>query len=422
MEDSLRSRPYGTQEPARTGRQGGSEVAEVISSRARTIEPSVTLSLNTRANELKERGEDVVGLTAGEPDFDTPEHIKKAAIEAIGTGKTKYTSAAGIMPLRKAVAEAYTGRLGVPYTSKEVVVSHGAKHSIYNALFTLIDPGDEVMILSPYWTSYPEMVKIVGGRPRIVEVGGETGYKLSSARLKKELGTSKPRALLFNSPNNPSSVVYAKEELRPIAELLLEEGVSLISDEIYEDLTFGAWKHYSPVSLIPELKEQTVVISGVSKGYAMTGWRLGFALADEQVAYRMAAFQAHATGCPNAISQWAAIEAIQHGAGEREKMRVEFEKRKELFGERLKGIDSISFPEPGGGFYYLVDVSAYYERCGVSGSSEFCEKLLEEVGLVLIPGGAFGVDNMVRFSFAAGERELNGALDRFERFLASHSG
>lgn len=394
---------------------------DVISSRARTIEPSVTLSLNTRANELKEQGEDVVGLTAGEPDFDTPECIKRAAIEALKAGKTKYTPAAGISPLRRTVAETYSKRLGVPYGLKEVVISHGAKHSIYNALFTLIDPGDEVMILSPYWTSYPEMVKIVGGRPRIVELGKDTGYKLTPGRLKKELGGSKPRAILFNSPNNPSSVVYTKEELQPTAELFLEEGISLISDEIYEDLTFGEWKHYSPVTLVPELKAQSVVISGVSKGYAMTGWRLGFALAEEPVAYRMAAFQAHATGCPNAISQWAAIEAIENGAEDRERMRVEFEKRKILFGKRLKKIESISYPEPGGGFYYLVDVSAYYERCGVSNSNEFCEKLLDEVGLVLIPGGAFGVDDMVRFSFAAGEGELNEALDRFERFLASHS-
>ena len=396
-------------------------MADVISKRASTIEPSVTLSLNTRANELKESGEDVVGLTAGEPDFDTPDHIKRAAVEALNAGKTKYTPAAGIAPLRKTVAEAYTERLGLSYTFKEVVISHGAKHSIYNALFTLIDPGEEVMILSPYWTSYPEMVKIVGGSPRVVELNYETGYKLTAERLKKELGASKPKALLFNSPNNPSSVVYSREELQPIAELLLEEDISLISDEIYEDLTFGEWKHYSPVSLVPDLKARSVVISGVSKGYAMTGWRLGFALAEERVAYRMAAFQAHATGCPNAISQWAAIEAIQNGAGERERMRVEFEKRKNMFGERLKKIDSISYPEPGGGFYYLVDVSAYYGPCGVSSSGEFCEKLLDEAGLVLIPGGAFGCDKMVRFSFAAGEEELNRALDRFEKFLASHS-
>jgi len=409
------------QHPSSNRREGGNKVADVISSRARTIEPSVTLSLNTHANELKEQGEDVVGLTAGEPDFDTPECIKKAAIEALKAGKTKYTPAAGISPLRRAVAEAYTERLGVPYGFKEVVISHGAKHSIYNALFTLVDPGDEVMILSPYWTSYPEMVKIVGGRPRIVDLDGDTGYKLTSERLKKELERSKPRVLLFNSPNNPSSIVYTKEELQPIAELLLEEGISLISDEIYEDLTFGEWKHYSPVTLVPELKAQSVVISGVSKGYAMTGWRLGFALAEEPVAYRMAAFQAHATGCPNAISQWAAIAAIEKGADDRERMRVEFEKRKILFGERLKKIESISYPEPRGGFYYLVDVSAYYEPCGVSNSGEFCDKLLAEVGLVLIPGGAFGCDSMVRFSFAAGEEELHGALDRFERFLASHS-
>ena len=396
-------------------------MADIISSRAQGIEPSITLSLNTRANELKEKGEDVIGLTAGEPDFDTPEIIKKAAYAAIRSGKTKYTPAAGIAPLRKIVAESYSGRLGVPYEMREVVISHGAKHSIYNALYTLVDPGDEVMILSPYWTSYPEMVKLVGGVPRIVELSAETGYKLTPERLEQELGRRKPRVLLFNSPSNPSSIVYTREELEPIARILLEEGISLISDEIYEFLTFSGWEHFSPVTLVPELKDQSVVISGVSKGYAMTGWRLGFALASLEVAYRMAAFQAHATGCPNSISQWAAIEAITNGAEDRERMRVEFEKRKEMFGARLMKIDSISYPEPGGGFYYLVDVSAYYERCGVGGSAEFCEKLLAEVGLVLIPGGAFGSDRMVRFSFAAGEDDLNRALARFESFLARHS-
>jgi aspartate aminotransferase len=396
-------------------------LAGIISSRARGIEPSITLSLNTKANELKERGEDVIGLTAGEPDFDTPEIIKRAACAAIESGKTKYTPAAGITPLREVVAESYSERLGIPYEMREVVISHGAKHSIYNALYTLVDPGDEVMILSPYWTSYPEMVKLVGAVPRIVELSDETGFKLTPDRLGRELALRKPRVLLFNSPNNPSSVVYKREELEPIARMLLDEGISLISDEIYEFLTFSGWEHFSPVALVPELKDQSVVISGVSKGYAMTGWRLGFALASREVAYRMAAFQAHATGCPNSISQWAAIEAIAKGAGDREKMRVEFEKRKQMFGARLEKIDSISYPEPGGGFYYLVDVSAHYERCGVGGSSEFCEKLLDEVGLVLIPGGAFGCDSMVRFSFAAGEDDLNRALDRFESFLARHS-
>jgi aspartate aminotransferase len=397
-------------------------LADIISTRAKDIEPSITLSLNTRANELKERGEDVIGLTAGEPDFDTPDIIKKAAYEAIGSGKTKYTPAAGIAPLRKVVAESYSERLGVQYEMREVVISHGAKHSIYNALYALIDPGDEVMILSPYWTSYPEMVKIVGGVPRIVELTSETGYKLTPERLEQELGRGNPRALLFNSPSNPSSIVYAREELEPLARLLLKERISLISDEIYEFLTFTGWEHVSPVTIVPELKNQSVVISGVSKGYAMTGWRLGYALASRELAYRMAAFQAHATGCPNAISQWAAIEAIKNGSQDRERMRIEFEKRKDMFGARLEKIDSISYPEPGGGFYYLVDVSAYYKRCGVSNSSEFCEKLLDEVGLVLIPGGAFGCDSMVRFSFAAGEDDLNEALNRFEAFLAKYPG
>lgn len=394
----------------------------IVSARARGIEPSITLSLNTKANQLKEMGEDVIGLAAGEPDFDTPDVIKEAAIDAIRKGKTKYTPAAGIMPLRKTVAEFYSGQIEVPYSAREVVISHGAKHSIYNALYTMTDPGDEVLVLSPYWTSYPEMIRLVGAEPRIVELTAETGYKLTAGRLEAELAGGGIRVLLFNSPNNPAGIVYDRMELESLSTSILDSGIGLISDEIYEFLTYSGFEHFSPVTLVPELKEKTVVVTGVSKSYAMTGWRVGFALAEEEVAYRMAAFQAHATGCPNAISQWAALGALEHGAADREKMRREFERRKNLFGGRLAGIPHVKYPEPGGAFYFLADVSELYGPCGVSGSAEFCEKLLAEVGLLLIPGGAFGCDGMVRFSFAAGEDELNMALDRFERFVEKYAG
>jgi aspartate aminotransferase len=319
------------------------------------------------------------------------------------------------------VAEAYSGLLAVPYDWKEVVISHGAKHSIFNALYTLTDPGDVVMFTTPYWVSYPEMVKLVGAVPWIIETDAGTDYKISPDRLKEEIAKSGARVLLLNSPNNPAGIVYTQEELEDIGKILLEEGVALISDEIYEFLTYDGISHFSPVKLIPDLKESSVVVTGVSKSYAMTGWRVGFALADEEVAYRMGAYQAHATGCPNAISQWAALEAVRSGAGAREKMRVVFEKRKSMFGERLSAIPSISFPDPGGAFYYLVDVSALYPKCAVEGSSEFCEKLLKEKGLLIIPGGPFGLDNMVRFSFAAGEDQLGLALDRFEAFVKEYS-
>ncbi len=394
----------------------------IVSRRAGDIEPSVTLSLNTRANELKGKGEDVVGLAAGEPDFDTPDVIKEAAIAAIREGKTKYTPAAGIAPLRQAVAAFYSERLGVEYASHEVVISHGAKHSIYNALYVMTDPGDEVMILSPYWTSYPEMVRLVGGRPRIIELNAETGYKLTVDRLRDEIASGRPKVLLFNSPSNPAGIVYTRGELEALSRVICDEGIALISDEIYEFLTFTGFEHYSPVTLVPELKPQSVVVTGVSKGYAMTGWRVGFAMAEGDVAYRMGAFQAHATGCPNAISQWAALGALERGAGDRERMRVEFEKRKGMFGERLARIPRISYPEPGGAFYFLVDVSALYNSCGVSTSSAFCEKLLAERGLLVIPGGAFGCDNTIRFSFAAGEEDLRRALDRFESFVRDYGG
>jgi len=397
-------------------------VAEVISKRARTIEPSLTLSLTAKAKDLKAKGENVVGLTAGEPDFDTPEVIKQGAIEAIKRGETKYTAGEGMAPLRKAVAEMYSKKLGVPYTAAEVVISHGAKHSIFNALFALMDPGDEVLILSPYWTSYPDMVKILGGRPRIVELSRKTDYKLTPDIFRKQLSRKKkPKALLFNSPSNPASIVYQKDEIEAIAKIVLESGIALISDEIYEFLTFSGWEHVSPVTVLPQIKDQTVVITGVSKSYAMTGWRVGFALAEKELAYRMGAFQAHATGCPNSISQWAALEAIEKGAEAREAMRVEFEKRKDLFGKRLARIPSIWYPEPGGAFYYLVDVSKLYKKMNVKGSSGFCDKLLAEQGLVVIPGGAFGCDKMIRFSFAASENDINRALDRFENFVRKYS-
>jgi aspartate aminotransferase len=398
-------------------------VAEVISKRSRSLEPSLTLSLTAKAKELKAKGENVVALTAGEPDFDTPEVIKQAAIEAIKRGETKYTAGEGIAPLRKAVAEMYSEKLGVAYTAAEVVISHGAKHSIYNALFALTDPGDEVLILSPYWTSYPDMVTILGGRPRIVELSRKTEYKLTPEIFRKQLSRKKkPKALLFNSPSNPASIVYRREEIEAIAKIVLESGIALISDEIYEFLTFSGSEHFSPVTLVPQIKDQTVVVTGVSKSYAMTGWRVGFALAEKDLAYRMGAFQAHATGCPNSISQWAALEAVQKGAEDREMMRVEFEKRKDLFGMRLARIPSIWYPEPGGAFYYLVDVSKFYKRCNVKDSFGFCDKLLAEQGLVVIPGGAFGCDKMIRFSFAASENEINRALDRFENFVKKYSG
>jgi aspartate aminotransferase len=396
-------------------------LAGFISKRAATVEPSVTLSLNTRANALKEAGEDVVGLAAGEPDFETPDLIKEAGIRAIREGKTRYTPAAGIKPLREAVAAEYSKLLGVDYQWKNVVISHGAKHSIFNALFALTDPGDEVMFVTPYWVSYPEMVKLVGAVPRIIETGADTGYKMTVEMFKAEIAKKKPKVLLFNSPNNPAGIVYTKEELTAIGNVLLEEGIALISDEIYEFLTFDGVEHHSPVKLLPALKDQTVVVTGVSKSYAMTGWRIGFALAEEDLSFRMGAYQGHATGCPNSISQWAALEAVKSGAADRDRMRGEFEKRKKMFGERLAAIPGISFPEPGGAFYFLTDVSFLYQACGVRDSAEFCEKLLKEKGLLVIPGGPFGLDNMIRFSFAASEETLTAALDRFESFVSDYS-
>ncbi len=390
---------------------------EFVSKRARSIEPSVTLSLNTKANELKEAGEDVIGLAAGEPDFQTPEVIKEAAIEAIRAGNTRYTPAAGISELRREIAAAYSKIIGVDYLPSEVMVSNGAKHCIFNALYVLTDPGDEVAIFTPYWVSYPEMVKLVGARPRIVELDPANDYKLTLESLQKNLAGTDTRVILYNSPNNPAGIVYEREEIEKVGRFLMEEGILLISDEIYEFLTYGDCRHYSPVSILPELKESTVVITGVSKSYSMTGWRIGFALGNREVIYRMGAYQAHATGCPNAISQKAAVTALRKGEADREKMRKAFERRKEMLSGRLSAIPSVKYPEPDGAFYFLVDVSSLYRSCGVDSSTAFCDKLLDEAGLLLIPGGPFGCDNTVRFSFAVSEETLDEALNRFEKFV-----
>ena len=395
-------------------------MAEFVGRRASGIEPSITLSLNTKAKSLIEAGEDVIGLAAGEPDFDTPEVIRKAGIRAIEEGKTRYTPAAGIAPLRKAVAEEYSKILGVEYGWKETVISHGAKHSIFNALFVLTDPGDEVMITTPYWVSYPEMIKLVGAVPNIIELSASDGFRLTVDRLKAEVQKRRPKAVMLNTPNNPAGTVYSPADMEAIGRYLLDEGISLISDEIYEFLVYGGREHHSPVKLVPELKEQSVVVTGVSKSYAMTGWRVGFAMAGQEVAFRMGAYQAHATGCPNAISQWAAVEALKNGATDRDRMKESFEKRRDMFDSRLSKIPGIEYPQPGGAFYFFADVSKLYEKCGVTGSGDFCEKLLAEKGLLLIPGGPFGCDDMVRFSFAYSEAELNAALDRFEAFVKEY--
>lgn len=396
-------------------------MGKAVSKRAQSLEPSVTLTLNTRANQLKEEGEDVVGLAAGEPDFDTPDVIKDAAIKAIKEGKTNYTPAAGIAPLREEVALGYSEKLGVDYSGGEVVISNGAKHSIFNALYVLTDPGDEVLISTPYWVSYPEMVKLVGAVPRIIETDMASGYKLTVEQLERTISEGNPRVLLFNSPNNPAGIVYDRGEIEDIGRLALDAGISIISDEIYEFLVYTGASHYSPVQLVPELKDSSVVVTGVSKSYAMTGWRIGFGLAGRKVAYGMGAYQAHATGCPNSISQWAALAALKKGADDRERMRVQFERRRDLFSEMLSSIPQIDFPIPRGAFYFLADVSGLYDPCGVSGSAEFCEKLLSERGLLLIPGGPFGCDNTVRFSFAVSEEELNRAFERFKAFVDDYS-
>ena len=391
----------------------------MISKKAAGISPSPTLAIDSKFKEMKARGEDVVGFGAGEPDFDTPQYIKDAAIEAINSGMTKYTPAAGMLPLREAVAEKFKKDNGLSYTPAEIVISNGAKHSLVNAFTAICNPGDEVIVPAPFWVSYPEMIKFADGVPVVLETKEENDFKATVADFEAKL-TPKTKAIVLNSPSNPTGMVYTKDELQKIAEFAVKNDIYVISDEIYEKLIYEG-EHVSIASFGEEIKERTIVINGVSKTYAMTGWRIGFAAANAKIAKAMANVQSHAASNPNSIAQAATIAALGGGEAEVENMKKHFVERRDFMVEEMNKIEGVSCKKPQGAFYIMMNIS---DICGkelygrvIKNADDFAELFLEKARVAVVPGTGFGADKYVRWSYATSMENITEGLYRLKKFL-----
>ncbi|MBO7208346.1 MAG: pyridoxal phosphate-dependent aminotransferase [Clostridia bacterium] len=392
-----------------------------LSDRMSKISASPTLAIDAKFKKMKADGIDVVGFGTGEPDFDTPDHIKDAAIKAINDGMTKYTPAAGTLDLRKAIADKLLKENNVKYAPTDIVVSNGAKHALVNAFYAILNEGDEVLIPTPFWVSYPEMVRIAGGTPVFLETTEQTGFKFSAKDFENAI-TPKTKALVLNSPSNPTGMVYNEQELREIADVAVKHNIFVISDEIYEKLMYGDAKHVSIASFNDEIKKLTIIINGVSKSYAMTGWRIGYTACEPEIAKIISNVQSHASSNPCSISQAAALAAITGPTDTIEAMRVEFEKRRNYMVERINSIDKVSALVPDGAFYVFMNIKELMgtEIKGkmINNGDEFCEWLLERNKLALVPGGGFGAEGYVRWSYATSMENIKEGLDRLEDFLA----
>ena len=385
-----------------------------LSRRVLALEESATLAVAERATQMRTKGIDVISFGAGEPDFDTPEHIKKAAVDAIAKGHTKYTSSSGIMPLRRAIAQKFERDNGLSYRVEQVLVSCGSKHSIYNALQALVDPKDEVIIPAPFWVSYPEMVKSADGKPVIVATDESAGFKMKPAHLKRAI-TKKSKAVMLCSPCNPTGIVYTPDELKALAEVIDDAGLWVISDEIYERLVYGKAKHVS-IATFGDLKERTVVVNGVSKAYAMTGWRIGYMAGPREVIDGAAKLQSQSTSNPTSVSQYAALAAMESGYASTDAMAAEYLKRRDTIVARLRAIPGVTCVSPDGAFYAFPNVSGAY-RAGIKGSGAFASALLEKAHVAVVPGEPFGSDDHVRLSYATSMENIVAGLDRIEQFV-----
>ncbi len=378
------------------------------------LSPSMTLAISAQAKALKKQGQDVLSFGAGEPDFDTPSVIVEAAVKALTEGKTRYTESAGLLELREGIATKLLVDNGLEYTPSQISVNCGAKHSCYNAILAVCNPGDEVIIPAPYWTSYPEMVKLVGAVPVIVETKAENGWKMTPEEFENNISPM-TKMVIINSPGNPTGSVYSKEELKALAEIAVGEGILILSDEIYEKLVYAGQQHVSVASLSKEIYEHTITINGFSKAYAMTGWRLGYTAAPTAIAEAIDNLQSHTTSNPTTFAQYGAIAALQMDQQIVADMRDEFDVRRQFMLGRLSAIKNVKVVEPLGAFYFLVNI----EPIGIN-SINFCEKLLSKQKVSIIPGVAFGAENTVRFSYATSLEIINSGMDRFEEFCQQH--
>lgn len=387
---------------------------DFIAKNVAELAPSMTLSITSQAKALKKQGVDVLSFGAGEPDFNTPPHIVQAAIEALNNGQTRYTEASGLLELREAIAAKFLVDNGLQYEPNQISVNCGAKHSCYNAILAVVNPGDEVIIPAPYWTSYPEMVRLVGGIPVIVDTKQENGWKITADEFEDAMSPL-TKMIILNSPGNPTGSVYSREEMEKIADIAIGEGIVILSDEIYEKLVYADNKHISIASLSKEVYDHTITINGFSKAYAMTGWRLGYTAAPKKIADAIDTIQSHTTSNPTTFAQFGAIAALQGDQQIVADMRDEFDVRRQYMLGRLEAIKNVKVVEPLGAFYFLVNI----EPIGIK-SVNFCEKLLSKAKVAAVPGVAFGSEHTIRFSYATGLDVINAGMDRFEEFCAQH--
>lgn len=383
---------------------------DYIATHIAELSPSMTLAITSQAKALKKQGVDVLSFGAGEPDFNTPAHITAAAVDALNTGKTRYTESNGLIELREALAAKLLADNGLQYDPSQISVNCGAKHSCYNAIAACVNPGDEVIIPAPYWTSYPEMVKLVGGIPVIVETKFENGWKITPDEFEDAMSPM-TKMIIINTPGNPTGAVYTRDELKAIGEIAAAEDILILSDEIYEKLVYGEEKHVSIASISKEIFDHTITVNGFSKAYAMTGWRLGYTAAPKKIADAIDTIQSHTTSNPTTFAQYGAIAALKGDQQIVADMRDEFDVRRQYMLSRLQAIKGLKVMEPMGAFYFLVNI----EELGMK-SGAFCEKLLAKGKVAAVPGVAFGSEYTLRFSYATGLDVINDGMDRFEEF------
>jgi len=382
-----------------------------ISKRAASLAPSLTLAITAKAKELRAAGEDVVGLGAGEPDFDTPEHIKEAAVKALADGFTKYTPASGTPELRAATARKFERENGLQYDPQQIIISCGGKHSCYNVMLACCQEGDEVIIPAPYWLSYPEMVKLAGATPVIVETTDAMEFKVTPDQLRDAIN-DRTRIFILNSPSNPTGSVYTPEEIRVLGDVCVDKGVLIMSDDIYEKLIYGDTKFQSVAACSPEHQEHTIIVHGLAKAYSMTGWRIGFTAAPLPIAKAISAIQSHSTSNPTSFAQVGAVQALEGPQDHLDMWLGEFSKRRSVAFEKLNAIDGISCVNAQGAFYLFPNISGTGMK-----SAEFCERLLAEAKVAAVPGVAFGSDDYIRISYATSMANIEEALGRLEKFV-----
>lgn len=380
------------------------------------LTPSTTLAITAKAKELKEKGEDVIGLGAGEPDFNTPQHILEAAVKSMNEGHTKYTPSAGLPALKKAIINKFEADQGLIYEPNEVIVGNGAKHVLYTLFQVILNDGDEVIIPTPYWVSYPEQVKLAGGVPVYVEGLEQNHFKITPQQLKEAI-TDKTKAVILNSPSNPTGVLYTEQELLELGKICLASDILIVSDEIYEKLVYFGAKHVSIAQLSSELKEQTIVINGVSKSHSMTGWRIGYAAGNKQIVEAMTNLASHSTSNPTTTAQYAAIAAYNGPQEPVEEMRQAFEKRLEIIYDKLVAIPGFTCVKPQGAFYLYPNVKNAAEMTGFSNVDDFVEALLVEAKVAVIPGSGFGTPDNIRLSYATSLDLLEKAVERIDQFV-----